>query len=183
MSVPAICRVEQCCNRTTRRASTRQRSQLGHLETRSRRGDRHFARNVPVSKIGMGGSVHRGFESPLSVTCDESRHWSHLSRDIGLTLESSAIGRALAFGCASRSCRARSGGGRGSRRWRGPLRPSTRRCRRRPAAGHGCREGARDWGADGRDANLREANRCVSRAGGQTPAHGHRAQPPSSSAG
>ena len=40
---------------------------------------------------------------PSAAPCDESGHRSHLSRDIGLTFEGSASGRALAFGCASRS--------------------------------------------------------------------------------
>jgi Phage integrase SAM-like domain len=40
--------------------------------------------------------------------CDVSGHRSQVSRDIGLRLRSSASGRALCFGCASRSCGARS---------------------------------------------------------------------------
>jgi PD-(D/E)XK endonuclease len=59
----------------------------------------------------------RGFESPQLHSCDESGHVSHLSRDMGLIFGSSAIGRALAFGCASSSCLARSDGLRGLRRW------------------------------------------------------------------
>ena len=65
--------------------------------------------NAPVSKTGMGPSVHRGFESPPLRCCDESGHRSQMSRDIGLSFGSSASGRVLCFGCASRSCWGRYG--------------------------------------------------------------------------
>ena len=55
--------------------------------------------------------------NPSLSACDVSGHRSHMSRDMGLIWGSSASGRALCFGCASRSCRARSGGGRALRRW------------------------------------------------------------------
>ena len=49
--------------------------------------------------------------------CDVSGHGSHMSRDIGLSLKSSAIGRALCFGCASSCGWDRCGGRRALRRW------------------------------------------------------------------
>jgi hypothetical protein len=42
--------------------------------------------NAPVSKTGMGVSVHRGFESPPLRCCDVSGHRSQVSREIGLIL-------------------------------------------------------------------------------------------------
>ena len=59
--------------------------------------------NAPVSKTGMGVSVHRGFESPPLRFCDVSGHVSHMSWDIGLSSGSSASGRASCFGCGSRA--------------------------------------------------------------------------------
>ena len=109
----------QCANRSGRcpRRRTSPRTDRPWLRSRIERG-RPLAGRCRAWRTCLGlWSTRSGVRVPSLTLCDESGHRSHLSRDIGLTFESSAIGRALAFRCASRSWSARSGGGRALRRW------------------------------------------------------------------
>jgi len=56
-------------------------------------------------KIGVQIDSARAANPPPLRCCDESGHRSHLSPGMGLIFGSSASGRALGFGCASRSSR------------------------------------------------------------------------------